>query len=31
MPVSVRKWWVRRVIRENEKKQQELEKAKKKK
>jgi len=31
MPVSVRKWWVRRVIKENERKQQELDKAKRKK
>lgn len=31
MPVSVRKWWVRRVIKENERKQQEMDKAKRKK
>ena len=29
MPVSVRKWWIRRVTREHEKKKEQLEKGKK--
>lgn len=31
MPISVRKWWIRRVVKENEKRNKEIEAAKKKK